>query len=88
MRIGRPPKTATLVMAFNGKKWFVDDGKPHVGFSYLNDLGFPIGLYFSYSERIQDAVTNKTCERFHCANGDNGLGPFTYGVISKPRKRK
>jgi hypothetical protein len=73
MIVGRPPQDATRILAFNGKRWFKDDGKPHVGFSYLDDENIPIALFFSDSERIEEKVMNKTCARFHCANGINGL---------------
>jgi hypothetical protein len=69
----RPPQSATRILAFNGKRWFKDDGKPHVGFSYLDDRNIPMALYFSDSEYIQEIVCNKTCKRFRCANGRNGL---------------
>jgi hypothetical protein len=72
-KYGRPPKTAIQVLFLKNNRWYKDDGKNHVGFSYRSVEGWPIGLYFTYNEEIQNQITNKTCDRFHCANGVNGL---------------
>jgi len=63
---GRPPTTATEIMFLKSGKWFDDDGKPHLAFSF-KDGYIPIAA--SNVEKYLDIAMDFTCIRWDCANG-------------------
>jgi hypothetical protein len=72
-KCGRPPCGAVEVLALRRDgHWISDDGKKHRGFSYkLGHIAYAIAedCNCSMAKCPQRQAMDKTCDRWHCANG-------------------
>lgn len=81
--LGRPPKSATNVLALlSCGAWVPDDERPHIAFSYEDargsayDIAFPMAIAAECDCGFEQTcpmmiATDETCARFGASNGQS-----------------